>query len=468
MINKEIFTGSDFCGVGSFDQALKRLSINQNKLFACDWDKYARQTYILNYGEPNNFPKDVYDREIPKQSLDIYVTSPPCQAFSMAGKREGEDDQRGILFYNSHEFIKVNRPRFFIFENVKGLLSHDSGKTFGKWIEYLGGKSINGNAMLFPHDESVPYHIYFTVLNAKEHGIPQNRERVFIVGIRDDEDNIFEFPKPEQLKKTLADCLEKDVDEKYFIDLKQIESLLNSSYNSESDRIQLKDYSDTLCSRDYKSPKCVIVKSNTKLGFEVLEVGEDSLNLDHPNSETRRGRVGKKVAQTLTTSCNQGVFVVKQERTDEAKEKRSKSMKENGVDTGSFKDKQLTFKEQDFSDTILANPNHKKEGLILLKNELNLAGTLSGGKWEKQQDHARRVYSDEGIAPTITTMGGGNTEPKVLTAERVRKLTPRECFRLMDYDDSFLFNVSDSQAYKQAGNSIPVGLLVKIIERLKL
>ena len=82
-----IKVGSDFSGVGAFDQALKRLNINYKTIFACDMDKFARQTYIHNYGEPEYYPENVYDREIPDESLDIYMTSPPCQAFSLAGKK---------------------------------------------------------------------------------------------------------------------------------------------------------------------------------------------------------------------------------------------------------------------------------------------------------------------------------------------------------------------------------------------
>jgi len=180
-----INVGSDFSGVGAFNQALMRLGIEYDEIFACDMDKYARQTYIHNYGEPAYYPEDVYDREIPKEPLDIYMTSPPCQAFSLAGKRKGEEDKRGVLFYNSHEFIQKNKPRYFIFENVKGLLSDDDGKTFQRWVNFLGGKSVNGNPVMFPVDEVVPYHIYYKVLNAKNYGVPQNRERIFIIGIRE-------------------------------------------------------------------------------------------------------------------------------------------------------------------------------------------------------------------------------------------------------------------------------------------
>jgi len=103
-----ITTGSDFSGVGAFDQALRKLGIDYQTIYACDWDKYSRQTYIENYGEPTYFPKDVYEREIPKESLDLYMTSPPCQAFSLAGKRKGEDDERAALVLKSFEWKQNN------------------------------------------------------------------------------------------------------------------------------------------------------------------------------------------------------------------------------------------------------------------------------------------------------------------------------------------------------------------------
>lgn len=337
-MKKKIKVGSDFSGVGAFDQALMRLGIDYETEFACDMDKYARTTYIHNYGEPKYYPQNVYNREIPSESLDIYMTSPPCQAFSLAGKRLGKDDKRGILFFNSHEFITKNKPRYFIFENVKGLLSDDNGKTFQEWVNLLGGKSVNGLPILFSYEDSVPYHIYWKVLNAKEHGVPQNRERVFIIGIRDDQDNNFRFPVEEHLTKRLKDVLEKEVNDKYFL--------------KESSMIISEDIFNTF----------IKVKSSTLKGYEIAEKG-DSINYTFPNSKTRKGRVGKQVAQTLDTACNQATMI----------------------------------------------------------------------------------------------------------EDRIRRLTPRECFRLMDFPDTFDFScVSDSQAYKQAGNSIVVRVLEKIIKNLNL
>jgi len=409
-----IKVGSDFSGVGAFDQALIRLGIDYENVFSCDMDKYARDTYVLNYGEPKYYPKNVYDRQIPKDPLDIYMTSPPCQAFSLAGNRKGEDDGRGILFYNSHEFIKVNKPRYFIFENVKGLLSDAGGLTFRRWCEYLGGKSMNGNPVIFPHKEAVPYHIYFKVLNAKDYGVPQNRERVFIIGIRDDQDNDFTWPKEMFLEKRLKDVLEDDVDEKYYLSEKMVSYLTNNQGKRALPFIDdKKEISNCIVSVYHKTPtdgQYLKVNSATQKGYEIAQIDEDSINLEHPNSKTRRGRVGDKVAQTLTTSCNQGVAISNED------------------------------------DGKIINP---------------LKGKTQYG-WHFEQG----VYDENGITRTVKAGGGSGNNPKLLKDFRIRKLTPRECFRLMDFPDSFIWNVSDSQAYKQAGNSIVVSVLEKLIKKI--
>jgi DNA (cytosine-5)-methyltransferase 1 len=427
---KKIKVGSDFSGVGAFDQALLRLGVHYETIFACDMDKYARQTFIHNYGEPKYYPLNVYDREIPKESLDIYMTSPPCQAFSLAGKRLGKEDKRGILFFNSHEFIQVNKPRFFIFENVKGLLSDDGGRTFKEWVNMLGGKSVNGLPVLFPYEDSVPYHLYWQVLNAKQHGVPQNRERVFLVGIRDDQDNKFQFPREEHLTKRLKDVLEDAVDDKYFLSEKMLELITFqektngeiANLNKGGERVSVYDSNtdsmSCLSATDYKQPKQILINSATSKGYEEAREG-DSINFSVPSSETRRGRVGKGVAQTLDTGCNQGVMVCSFGRSEEEKKRRREHFQKTGKDSGTFKDKELILKNQEYYDTLLANPNPQKEDLI------------------------SENY-------------------------KIRRLTPRECFRLMDFPDTFTWPVSDSQAYKQAGNSIVVNVLCKILKNLSI
>jgi DNA (cytosine-5)-methyltransferase 1 len=403
-----IKVGSDFSGVGAFNQALNRLGIEYKEIFACDMDKYARQTFIHNYGEPEYYPTNVYEREIPTESLDIYMTSPPCQAFSLAGKRLGKNDKRGILFFNSLEFIEKNKPRFFIFENVKGLLSDNGGRTFSEWVNFLGGKSVNGAPVLFPYADSVAYHLYWKVLNAKHHGVPQNRERVFLIGIRDDKDNNFSFPGDERLTKRLKDVLESEVDEKYFLSDEKINQI--SKWKSFKNPLECNLYTkksnlmSCLTARgdgnEHSGMKLLKVKSATSKGYEEATEG-DSINFSVPNSETRRGRVGKGVAQTLDTSCNKGVIL------------------------GYTRD---------------------SKGKVVSRNFWENAGTIH-----------------------MSSGGGGNTDQFVLQHNyKIRRLTPRECFRLMDFPDSFTWPVSDSQAYKQAGNSIVVNVLYKILKNLSL
>ncbi|MCP4055490.1 MAG: hypothetical protein GY739_21110, partial [Mesoflavibacter sp.] len=150
------------------------------------------------------------------------------------------------------------------------------GQTFQSWITLLGGKSVNGEGVLFPHENSVPYHIYWQVLNAKHYGVPQNRERVFIIGIRDDEDNHFRFPKKQHLTKRLKDVLEDNVDEKYFLSEKLLSGIIrynktkgeiaNVNKGRQSGQVfsEDSDYITTLSACDYKMPKSIEIKSATK------------------------------------------------------------------------------------------------------------------------------------------------------------------------------------------------------------
>jgi len=513
---KKIKVGSDFSGVGAFDQALKRLKIDYQTIYACDWDKYARETFIHNYGEPEYYPKDVYEREIPSESLDIYMTSPPCQSFSLAGKRLGKDDKRGVLFFNSHEFIQVNKPRFFIFENVKGLLSDDNGKTFSEWVAMLGGKSVNGNPVLFPYEDSVPYHLYWKVLNAKQHGIPQNRERVFLIGIRDDQDNNFRFPVEEHLTKRLKDVLEEKVDNKYFLSELAIKKCIKSEANKNMLNEEMPDKSRCIVAGYYKIPfdaQYIKIKSATSTGFEIATEG-DSINFSQMNSKTRRGRVGDQVAQTLDTgcnqavilplfqwgkgnrpsdrmvydkngispcmtsamgmgggvtpsvivgdqvaqtldtSCNQGIFITENYLQWDSNGKNNKS----SYDRAYFENKcSGTLLTKQPNNVLLMNYKDKRLNETIAKN------TLKEGEIKILDTYNKSVHDN---APTLTEPHHNTT--RLWDGFKIRRLTPRECFRLMDFPDSFTWPVSDSQAYKQAGNSIVVNVLLKIIKNLNL
>jgi DNA-cytosine methyltransferase len=542
-MSKAIKVGSDFSGVGAFNQALIRLGIQHEEVFACDMDKYARETYIHNYGEPKYFPTNVYEREIPKESLDIYMTSPPCQAFSLAGKRLGKDDKRGVLFFNSLEFIEKNKPRYFIFENVKGLLSDDNGKTFSEWLNFLGGKSVNGALVIFPYEDSVPYHLYWKVLNAKEHGVPQNRERVFLIGIRDDADNFFTFPPEEHLTKRLKDVLEENIDDKYFLSEKIQNQFVRTGVKGsvigttkpefrtigERDNVHnIESYISCLTATDYKQPKQILIKVGTwrthkdGQGFREIEDG----NCPTIPARAREDGSGQPVIMQTNiaedifeVSTNQGVIVhnipeivrVRKHEVDIKglqeclKAHRTKKIKQISEELGVPK----TEAEHWFrTDKYFGIPN--AEIWFQLKECLNITTTefdssiMDFIEKEGVFEKSNRVYDEEGISPTMTAT---SSDERILTREdkisvrqrprgnnkgadfkisptvtsnsfeqnnhlvqnqRIRRLTPRECFRLMDFPDTFSWICSDSQAYKQAGNSIVVGVLAKLIQRLKL
>ena len=407
-----IKTGSDFSGVGAFDQALRKLGIDYQTIYACDWDKYARQTYIENYGEPDYFPKDVYEREIPKESLDLYMTSPPCQAFSIAGKRKGEDDERGILFYNSHEFIQKNNPRYFIFENVRGLLSDANGLTFKVWLDMLGGKSVNGNPVLFPNEKSTPYHIYWQVLNAKHYGVPQNRERVFIIGIRDDADNTFRFPKTQHLTKKLKDVLEDSVDDKYFLSEKMVNRCTTYEWAKPFTDPDKKEIANCVTANYSKQASdCEYINTNNKIANQNYSKHKNTIEKgDFMDSYNQT--IHKEVTPTITTRVSASAC------------------------------------------------SHIFEGKVVQLNQ----SKECGGKQPYQQN---RMYDINGINPALNagqSVWGGN----IINTKQIRRLTPRECFRLMDFPEDFKWSVSDTQAYKQAGNSIVVNVLAEIINKLNL
>lgn len=394
--------GTDFSGVGSAEYAATRIFGKENieSVFACDMDKYARKSYIACHGEPGYFPDNVYNREIPKESLDLYVSSPPCQAFSLAGKRLGKEDKRGILFFNTHEFIQQNKPRYFIIENVKGLLSDDSGKTFQEWTNLLGGKSVNGNMTIFPYDEATPYHIYWKVLNAKNHGVPQNRERVFIVGIRDDQDNNFSWPKEEYLKLRLKDILEDEVDEKYFLSDSNVKALFN--YNKR----QIEN--NRGFSAKFRDIDKVTIMDALKCGGG----GKDDLI---------------KIGTWRTHKDGQG------------------------------------FRETSDNNypTIPARAREDGSGQAVI-----CIPVLTPDRPNKSQN-GRRFKEDGDPSFTLTTQDRHG----IFDGYKIRRLTPTECARLMDFPEGHTekcreAGISDSQLYKQAGNSIVVRCLELIIGKL--
>ena len=261
-----------FGGIGACSKALSNINIEYEIVDYVEIDKYAVNSF--NAIHNTNFePQDIrkWNKKI---DVDLIMHGSPCQDFSLAGKQAGGDKGSGTrssLMYETVRIVESLKPKYVIWENVRNLLSKKHKHNF---INYINSLSDIG------------YNSYYEVLNAKDYGIPQRRERVFTVSIRKDIDkSSFLFPEKEELKLKLIDLLEKEVDEKYYLSDEQINKL---KVNTDMQKL--------------------LIKNATKLGYMEAEAG-DSINLERPESKTRRGRVGKQISQTLTTSDNMAVVI---------------------------------------------------------------------------------------------------------------------------------------------------------------
>lgn len=308
-----------FSGIGAFEKALENLHIEHEVLAYCEIDKYASKAYSIIHGIPESANlRDVTKVDILDidEAVDLITYGFPCQDISNAGKQKGFTDEDGNrtrsgLFFEALRIIDDYRPKFAIAENVKALVSKKFSEEFRIVLESL---------------EEVGYNNYYAVLNAKDYGIPQNRERVFIISIRKDIDKGFTFPEAIPLTLRLKDVLEDEVDESYYLsdyatrnlliypeekgtDIKVVGSMNPDKVCQDRTRV-LDDagISQGLRATDYKDPVKIAVREATKKGYVEAEPG-DSVNLAYPDSKTRRGRVGKSVSQTLTTSDNMAVVV---------------------------------------------------------------------------------------------------------------------------------------------------------------
>ncbi len=423
-MEKELNLLTLFSGIGSPEMGASRVYEKVNHIAACEWDKFARESFNANYEiDPKHFHKDIADMDGKQYQgqVDIIFGGSPCQDFSLAGLRKGIDGNKGILIYEYIRIIQEVQPPIFIYENVKGMVSDKKGRTLKEFVQAF---------------RDMGYHCHYEVLNTKDYGVPQNRERIFLVGFKDSEHyHNFSFAPKIKLQKRLKDVLEYEVDEKDYLSDKMIKGFIKTpgptkigyiNQDTQASQVISSDgVSNTLCAGTHgyaqgyiEEPNCtpiglldiknrrlretitkhiehlkdgtfidsynksifheyspclstrtdascnshIWIKSATKKGYETALPG-DSINLTHPGSTTRRGRVGKQVAQTLDCACNQSTLL---------------------------------------------------------------------------EDY------------------------------RIRKLTPRECFRLQDFPNTFKQVVSNSQAYKQAGNSILVNMSEMIFRQIEL
>ena len=237
-----------FAGIGSQTQALTNIGIAHKVVAISEIDKYAIQSYEAMHGKANNLGDIRKIEELP--DADLWTYSFPCQDISVAGKGSGiKEGTRSGLLIEVERLLRVasekgTLPKYLLLENVKNLVSKKFKADFDKWLDFLS---------------ELGYTNYWKVLNAKDYGIPQNRERVFCVSIRG-EHKPFVFPKPKELTIRLRDMIDETVDERFYLKESTIRSILRSTFNSRRDSIRPGDgLANTLLARDWRGPQCVQV-----------------------------------------------------------------------------------------------------------------------------------------------------------------------------------------------------------------
>lgn len=301
-----------FGGIGACSKALERLGIDYEIADYVEIDKYAVKSF--NAIHNTNFePQDIttWDKNI---EVDLIMHGSPCQDFSVSGKQAGGDEGSGTrssLMYETIRIVDKLKPKYVIWENVKNVISKKHKHNYDNYCNRMS---------------ELGYTNYGQVLNAKDYGIPQNRERVFTISIRNDLNQTFEFPQKQELKLRLKDMLENNVDEKYYLTEDKIFSISNwKAYQKPFEKVQgnnsivptltargageehsgMITYSDILENTTNLQKKCLNIKNNTKKGY--LEAYEgDGIYIITSN---KRGTVQPQMIQTITTRQDLGVVI---------------------------------------------------------------------------------------------------------------------------------------------------------------
>lgn len=457
-----------FSGIGAFEVALDELEIDWKLDHYCEIDKYACQSYNCIHGttDEDNL-KDVTNIDYSKiGDIDLVTYGFPCQDISLAGNQKGFFDEDGNLtrsglFFNAADVIRHTNPKFAIFENVKNL----TGKKFKKEFE----------TVLSTLDE-LGYNTYWKVLNAKDYGIPQNRERVFGISIRKDIDKGYTFPQGFELTLRLKDMLEEQVEEKYYLSQKGIEYFKKQAENRGEN---LHHYNDrrllTLAHGQSKGsnkndeicPTLDTQFSNNWHGV-LLEPKRIGGLFDDEKGKHQAGSIWDTEHLSPTLDTMQGGY--RQPCIMESMICASRGRNPNNPSSrkaGEPTEQRIEVNTKGLCNTLTTV---QKDNLVL---EPKLVGGIGEKNFGKQFRQGNRVYDSNEIAVCLTARpvgnAGGNSYLYQLPDFRIRKLTPRECWRLMGFRDYYFDKVkgiSNTQLYKQAGNSIVVDVLKYIFEEL--
>lgn len=405
-----------FSGIGGFRSGLEKVGSFECVGY-CEIDEYARRAYEAMY----NTKGEMYFEDATKinpddlPDIDLICGGFPCQAFSIAGRRNGFNDTRGTLFFEIARIAAVKKPALLFLENVPGLLNHDKGRTFATILNAL---------------DEIGYDVSWTVLNSANFGVPQARKRVYITGFLRGKCAGEVFTYPNTNPKTIVRRVP----------------------GSEGNRVYSADgLSVTLTAGGgggggktglYLIP--IPVKSKTKSGYQFA-FPNDSIDVSYLTMNSRRGRVGSEIAHTLTTNSTQAFYFI--------------DMNPNA---------KLTQLARCITARQDSGINHRKgehSGIMVIVKELTADEVLQLG--DKSDYWTFENPNDDTITALIIFDNEGN-----FFIGYIRRLTPRECWRLQGFTDEqfdkvISAGISDTQLYKMAGNAVSVPVISAFGKQIK-
>lgn len=367
-----------FAGIGSQTQALKNIGVPHKVVAISEIDKYAIQSYEAMHGKVNNLGDIRAIKALP--DADLWTYSFPCQDISVAGKGAGiKEGTRSGLLFEVERLLNVasengTLPKYLLLENVKNLVSKKFKADFDRWLSFLS---------------SLGYTNYWQILNAKDYGIPQNRERVFCVSIRGDH-SPFVFPEKQELKLRLRDMIDAVVDEKYYLKESTIRSIINSTFNSRRDSIKTGDQvANTLLARDWKGPQCVQV--GEVVGEKWDKMHDISRRVYEPDGISptvhcqQGGNTELKIAENFVLG---GLQAHQSPRTDGISPALTEAMGKGGGQTPVIIDTNQAAAERFFKQAVET----------VLENECEVGDIV---------DAFNKKVNRSGVCPTITTRPEG-------------------------------------------------------------
>ena len=413
-----------FAGIGGFRSGLSKFGDFFVPVGFCEIDPFARRAYEAMYDTKGELffedARKIVPEELP--DIDLICGGFPCQSFSIAGKRGGFEDARGTLFFEIARIARVKRPKYLLLENVPGLLSHDSGRTFATILTTLS---------------ELGYNVAWQVLNSANFGVPQSRKRVFIIGY-------------------LGEGSSGEI--QAFTDANP-KTIIQKVSGRQGDRVYDQDgLSCTLTSNGggfagntgLYSVGQLPIKSLTKSGYQIAEPG-DSIDLAYPNLNTRRGRVGKQIAHTITPNITQGVYCLDMNPDPKITELA----------------RCITARQ----DAGISKRKGEHSGVIEIAKEIGPRAIISPER-ETVRQQGRRIKGPDEPMFALTTQDRHGVVDYDPECDIIRKLMPLECWRLQGFTDEQFYKaqatgLSDARLYKMAGNAVSVPVITALGEIIK-